>query len=175
MQRFKTYFLTTVGLLVLVCTIALISARPGLATKLAQTIWIKDTDNPAQEPVFAALREVVPDGQYYSATWDTIYTVPAGKRFVLEYIEVNVQNAQGPQAPALLLSVPGAGSPGSATDDLVLFADAKTGSSFSSHQLVRIYYAPGEVVVARAYRAASPVGDALYSFKLHGHLVDLAL
>lgn len=139
-------------------------ASAAAATKVQP---VQDVDNAARQPVLIGLLSglTLQEGQNYSA-WTTVYTVPDGKRLVIEYVDAYATTPGEDQHPAFLLQ--------SADENYgpIFFADLKMPGSYTVHQAVRIYFDPGKVITARCYRATS-LGLAGYFLRLHGYLVDL--
>lgn len=116
----------------------------------------------------------------------TIYTVPSGKRLVIEYASLSVcalpgQSAQlsisttigGAAVDHFISIAPPAAGPGSTSigcNPLV-----NTGSSLTAvGQPVRLYADAGTLVGANADRTSN-LGSAAFSFAISGYLVDVPL
>ena len=116
----------------------------------------------------------------------TLYTVPSGKRLVIEYASLSVcalpgQSAQlsisttlgGAAVEHFVNIAPPAAGPGSTSigcNPLV-----NTGSSLTAvGQSVRLYADAGTLVGANADRTSN-VGDANFTFSISGYLVDVPL
>jgi hypothetical protein len=131
-------------------------------------VLVRDVDNPARQPVQA---EGSCNGTL-GGCLKTIYTVPAGKRLVIEYASMRANIPVGEVAELLIDTVVGDkvvrnGLPPTAPSVAFLgFSAANMG------QQVRLYADPGTIVNVEAFRSASG-NEASFDFTISGHLVDV--
>ena len=116
----------------------------------------------------------------------TIYTVPAGKRLVVEYASMSVCSLPGQSAQLSISTTIG----GAAVEHFVSIAPpaagpgsnsigcnplVSTGSSLTAvGQPVRLYADAGTLVGANADRTSN-TGNATFTFSISGYLVDVPL
>jgi hypothetical protein len=156
---------TIVPLLLLVSTLA--SAQPGQG----QTLPVRDVENPARQPFQRELQIAIPAGSNGASE---TFTVPAGKRLVLEYIAATVAVFPGQKGSLRITNTAGGTL---ASYDLHLEDEGVgfTGFAiFRVSQQIRIYADPGSTVtvVVGSDGATLPVtiGELV---TLSGYLVTL--
>jgi hypothetical protein len=156
---------TVVPLLFLMFTLT--SAQPGRA----QSIPIRDVENPARQPFQRELQITIPAGSNGAAE---TFTVPAGKRLVIEYIAATVAVFPGQKGSLRITNTAGGTL---ASYDLHLEDEGVgfTGFAiFRVSQQIRIYADPGSTVtvVVGSDGATLPVniGELV---TLSGYLVTL--
>jgi hypothetical protein len=115
----------------------------------------------------------------------TFYTVPLGKRLVIEYASMSVCGLPGVAAQLtistmisgafvqhVLNTAPPASSPGSSA---IGCNSGLASSNTSIGQVVRLYADPGTSVLVEGDRADGVAGNASFSFSMSGYLVDVPL
>jgi hypothetical protein len=102
-----------------------------------------------------------------------IYTVPAGKRLVVEYFSVLANLTSAGESARVHLKGNSTGQqhflpllPPSLQPVALNFASATSGG-----QAIRMYFAPQEVVSGDAIRGGPVSGTATFSFQITGHLI----
>ena len=182
MSSFRKSLVGLAGLLALVSAVAILTPRTGLGQPNAPIptqlnvhvkntlLDVRDVDNPARQPVQA-------DAECSSeqlGCFLTIYTVPAGKRLVIEYASMEANIPEG-QITQLRVTTVAGGVPSG--HRLPLSAPSVTFGSGGGHltsvgQQVRLYADPGTSVVVVSLRTSN-VGTATFRFTISGHLVDV--
>jgi hypothetical protein len=166
MRHNKAQVVTTiVPLLLVVLTLAF--PQQGRA----QSIPIRDVENPARQPFQRELQITVPAGSNGVAQ---TFTVPAGKRLVIEFVAASLGLFPG-QKGILLITTTVGGSIASYDLPLTDQGVGFTGfAGFRTSQMVRIYADPGSTVtvVVGSDGATFPVaiGELV---SLSGYLVTL--
>jgi hypothetical protein len=124
------------------------------------------------EPVGAKIDVNMPDGG--AGQGGIIYTVPAGKRLVIEQVSAIFLLPIGQKAATLSIETsPQAGGDKIPHQMSWFFAgDQGAFAAFHSGQLMKLYAAPNTVVVVNANRD-SFTGDASCTFYISGYLVNL--
>lgn len=146
----------------MIATVTVISASVGIlgvlpaGDALAQTrpALVRDVDQPARQPVVIRKNTA-------ASIFEAIYTVPAGKRFVLEHVNCSALTtdlyvgifAGGLSHPNIVYSVPVI-----SVSSGVLVADGATS----------IYFEPGSVLNLRIFT----IGQTTCT--LSGHTIDVA-
>lgn len=151
--------------------VAAILAASGMTNALAQSkpALVRDVDNAALQPVQLVAAY---NGAGYETAWATNldgsdFTVPAGKRLVVEYVSAQLNIASGKRGVYASLS--------SGVNDLVrvplLFGEEDpTTAVYSGGAMVRAYFNAGSSVKARcAHDAATGYCDV----SIVGYLVTL--
>ena len=156
----------TLGVAVLALGALLTAISAGPAVAQIRAALVSDINNPARQPVRLSFTETLTDGFSQVSFGTTIYTVPAGKRLVLEhlYADAFAPSAQGVNVALL--------------DPNYFFPiEQRHAVPFGlfmhqSSTTVRIYYDPGATVRVVTYRYPT-TGSAEVTVRLNGHLVDL--
>ena len=130
---------------------------------------VRDVDNPARQPVQARANCSV---TIETGCLPTIYTVPAGKRLVIEYASMDANVPAGELAQLAIATRTGGETVEHAfplTPPSVAFS---AGRAANVGQQVRLYADPGTSVVVTGSRSGfgSP---ASFIFTISGHLVDV--
>ena len=103
-----------------------------------------------------------------------LYDVPAGKRLVLEYVNMH---GIGPSSPVETLLVTLRGTPQTSPSYVFVVenrGDTQIGSLLYTHsERVRVYFEGGETVSMCATRGSLSIGSMTVRAKLSGYLVDL--
>ena len=164
MKRFITRLLTALGLITVLATVAIWSEPRLLAA--VKAALIRDVDNPAMQPFQAAGSCSLGGG---CCCGNNVYTVPSGKRAVVEYV-----SAQCPQFPS------GFGCAGFVQTTLngvmvshsLRAVPASNGTFNTVGQQVRIYGDAGTVITAGGYSTGGPATGTI-NLAISGYLVDL--
>ena len=157
-------------LLALLASIGLFASRPAhtaggpvpvTVTNSPLYAVTRASDDPAQQPVSVSI-----DLQSIDVN---LYTVPVGKRLVIEYLSATANSFSDRNAYNFLLSVTQGGQSQRANFNML-----QDGAPFSAtSQNVRLYADAGTVVDIIAYSDGKNDTDVL--FTLIGHLVDVPL
>jgi hypothetical protein len=195
MYKLKNSLFALVGLLALVGAISVLTPRSGFGQKAStqptpipppvnvnvvntplpvtgtisvgnlgdSPLPVRDVDNPARQPVSATANCSESTGTNCEAT---IYSVPAGKRLVIEYVSFQARVPFGQVAymsitggPYFPFSQPAVSFPGA---NVVRFAEQ-----------VRLYSEPGTTLVVQGERTGSGLSSTNFSFFISGYLVDV--
>jgi len=143
---------------------------------VASPLEVRDLDNPARQPVQVRLTCSMENPQVACLGNQIIYTVPQGKRLVIEYASMVARVPEG-QSVSMLIQVPSSGGGLAVTHYLPLSAPSHdgvfAGGPFTSiGQQVRAYADPGSNVVVNGLRN-NGAGAGSYEFSISGHLVDI--
>ena len=168
MLRVKQICITTIAAGALIVGVTVMNSRQALAQGGQKPLAVVVDDN-GFEPVAARVscNITLPS----SGCDANIYTVPEGKRLVVEYFSLlanmssvgeTVRASLGDDMSAAQLYLPlvPAAVPGPASAAIT-----------SAGQVVRLYFESGETVQAHALRTAAQ-GNAGIAFQITGHLVD---
>jgi hypothetical protein len=142
-------------------------ARPASDVIVVNTPAVRDADNPTRQPLQAADECQAPS----SGCGGTIYTVPLGKRLVIEYVSMTASIPVGEVAELRVQTTAGGAG---IVHYLPLTAPAVLFNGFgrvSTGQQLRLYVDPGDSVNLEAIRSDS-AGDGFFRFSLSGYLVD---
>ena len=164
MSRFKYYLWAAAGLLLLVGTLSVIGPKRALAV-LGYTP-VRDVDNPGRHPFQIRM---FPIG---NGNASTNFTVPAGKRLVIEDISVFVSIAPGSTPEVTVLTSVGGAEAFHFVPAAFAGALFSGDDSYDGHALARFYADPGSTVRADVHSnpgAASIQADMSVS----GYLIDL--
>jgi hypothetical protein len=157
MKRFATSILTSVGFLLVMATVGLLTAPRVIAA--VKAALVRDLDNPARNAVQFAF--------YNSGA--NVYHVPAGKILVIEYVSFKtVYNTPGTYA--LVTTVKGVTVGHYFSPNSFIGVGNATGGDWFLGTTVRIYADPGTDVTISTYASAAS-GDGAFS----GYLIDAAL
>ena len=168
MNRFKNQILLAAGFAVLAGVISGITAAPAIAQAIKAAL-IKNVDEPGRHPYSVRSACVTPLNNC-AAPFDAI---PAGSRFVVEYVTVVVVPSNGPNGVADVILQNSGGTVKSYLD-AAPHADTGLGSSiFSSSHSVRAFYEPGEIPMVLF--AVNTGGIAGARAVLTGYLIDLTI
>jgi len=141
--------------------------------KVTNTPDVRSADNPARQPVEAKTACTLTDDT--GACSGSIYTVPAGKRLVIEFVTMNAQTRNAGEVAQLMIEISGGGS----TYFLPLTAPSIDffGEQIISAPLaqqVRIYVEAGRSIVMKGRtNGTGGAQTARFNFTLSGHLVDV--
>lgn len=166
MNRWQKHIVLGVAVLVVGAVFTAVTSGPLIA-QIRATL-VSDINNPARQPVQLNFAETIPAGSTQASFGTVIYTVPAGKRLVLEYFYGHAVAPAG-QGVNVALLFPDYYYP--LQERSGIFADPGR-SLFQSNEPVRIYYDPGATVRILTYRNQT-AGSASTNTRLNGHLVDL--
>ncbi len=162
-------------LLVMAVTAVLLTVIGGVtgvalvAQSAVRAVLIKDVDNPIRQPVVlrGELVQAAAATQFGEASID--YTVPAGKRLVVEFVSGVARLDASPDRNYVLhIRQPGGG-----TLDEIFLPMQLSGSRFVSQSL-RLYYDPGMHFVVNCGRDLADAPASNYSAFASGYLVDTA-
>jgi len=141
---------------------------PMVLTNLfSNPVPILNSDNPALQPVAAEIFFVFSPVPRYP-----VYTVPAGKRLVIEFVSHRTQVDSG-DLPDLQLIVKTAGSNHFISLPVSKTATVSGSDYYSGGHPVRIYVDPGEVVTLQVEHIFAQMAGPSGLFSLSGSLVDL--
>ncbi len=145
---------TTAGLTIVTTTGPLTgNGTPGSPLGIVTPLLIRDLDHPARQPVSIS-----------SSTEGAVYTVPAGKRLVIEYISgfKNLPNTN----PLPLLYVQGTGS-GTIFINPETWSDAGSTRSWIFSKSVKFIVSSGQV-----FATTTGAGTSI-DVRINGHLIDI--
>jgi hypothetical protein len=144
-------------------------AKPASDVNVVNTPNVRDADSPARQPVQA--------GKTCSADnvvgcQANIYTVPQGKRLIIEFASMDANINVGQVAQLEVQTTVGG--------ELVVhrFPTTQPAVAFSGQgsatlgQQVRLYAEAGDIVILSGIRNIT-TGPALFRFTISGHLVDV--
>jgi len=135
---------------------------PGVANAVTvQPALVRDVDEGALQPFQASL---LPHSSNAGQATD-YFTVPAGKRLVIEYYSAQAQDLTGGFAAMVLTTVVG-----SSVVSYIIYVNANTTNQLN--QMTKIYADPGTVVQAFAFNA-SPATSCGGVINISGHLVNV--
>ncbi len=174
MPRWKAFSFVAAG--VVLCT--LVGAFTGgslVAQSVIKAVLVKDVDNPIRQPVFLEGRYFADPADYYTTGEYAIdYTVPPGKRLVVEFI--SVAGVDTPISDATLyearIGVPGGVGP---LDAFYLGMPHFSGA-YRVAQPLRLYYSAGTQfrVGCSRFPVTAATGLGRCSAIASGYLVDVA-
>jgi len=153
-------------------TDVLVVNRPAQAVPVVAqgTTLIRDSDNAARQPFNVHLEKDLPAGQSQTSCPTTLYTVPAGKELVVEYVSIWGVSTN-PESPSIAISRPGVQS------EYVFFLQRKGTSEigaplYGASESTRLYFSPGDAVNYCLARDQNS-DDLGYRIRLSGYLVNL--
>lgn len=123
---------------------------------IQSTILIRDADNPARQPVFLSASSLPAD----------VYTVPAGKRFVVEYVSGFLTTPTTSTLPYLYMTESGSGNRHFMAPETWRDSGGIREWIFSTS--IRMYFSPGQQV--NVSYGSNPTS---FNIKISGYLVDL--
>ena len=149
-----------------------ISGTPAVTIGNAATapVNVRNVDNPAHQPVEINFDENMDEGAGQTFCPIAVYTVPAGKTLVIEYVNFF---GIGPGSPVESLGFSIQGS----FVDYVFITEQRGHSQIGSlfytvNEPTRIYFGPSATVSLCAFRGSVKTGFMTARAKLSGHLVD---
>ena len=140
--------------------------------KVTNTPAVRDADNPARQPLEAGSNCTVIDQSGGCSA--TVYTVPSGKRLVIEFVTMNARVPSSGSVAQLTIRT--------AADRTYFLPQTAPGVDYLGEQensarlaqQVRIYVEPGMSVVMKGrHNLAAPAQSAAFDFTLSGYLVDV--
>jgi hypothetical protein len=142
--------------------------------KVTNTPTVRDADNPVRQPVEAQTSCTVTD--LLGTCSATIFTVPSGKRLVIEFVTMNGHLPTSGEVAQLIIQTTGVG----ANRAYFLPLTAPAVDFFSEQnisaplaQQVRIYAEEGTSIVMKGrHNLPAPAMSGSFSFSLSGYLVD---
>ena len=134
------------------------------------TTLVRDADNPARQAVNVHLEKNLPVGQSQTACPTTLFTVPAGKEFVVEYVSIWGVSAVL-ESPSVSISRPGVQT------EYLFFLERKGTSLigaplYGASEQTRLYFSPGDAVNYCVTRDKN-TDDLGYRIRLSGYLVNV--
>ena len=134
------------------------------------TTIIRDSDNPARQPFNVHLERDLPKGQLQTACPTTLYTVPAGKELVVEYVSLWAVS-QNPETPNIAISRPGVQT------EYLFFLQRKGTNEigwplYGASESTRLYFSSRDTVNYCVTRDQN-TDDLGYRIRLAGYLVSL--
>ncbi len=138
-----------------------------------EPISIRDEDNPARQP-FHVSKDVA--GGCSGSIAERLFTVPPGKRAVIEYISVSTRNSgAGMSNFAIVTTLNGNVAPTLLPSQPRLFINSGPNPARAQNygQLVKAYADPVTDIVG-LISCEGPIVQDSYNFNLTGHLVDLS-
>lgn len=185
MKRIKQALVTGGCLLTLLCIVTVTTPRvsygsggaaPGpekpvvVVNTAAEPVPARDVDNPAREPFQRFLVGQVDDGEI-NAGDSVSFSVPAGKRLVIEYVSLLGVVPAGQKLRVKIDAF--AGGPGSHQLTLSNEGSFQAGrDDYKASHLTRIYADPGTDVFLRVARNSTS-GVAGINASVSGYLVDV--
>lgn len=185
MKRIKQTLVTCGCLLTLLCVITVTTPRvsygvgsgaPGpeksfvVANTADEPVPTRDVDNPAREPFQRFLVEQLNDGEF-SAGDRVSFSVPAGKRLVIEYVSLLSVVPTGQKLRVKIDAFAG----GHGSHQLTLSGEGSFQGGrddYKASHLTRIYADPGTDVFIRVARNSTS-GIAGINASVSGYLVDV--
>lgn len=136
----------------------------------AEPVPTRDVDSPARQPVNIHLEGNLAPGNGQSVCPTTLFTVPADKELVVEYVSLWAVSANV-ETPIISISRPGVQT------EYLFFLEHKATSQighplYGANQQTRLYFSPGDNVgycVARDTNA----DDLGFRIRLSGYLVNV--
>lgn len=136
---------------------------------VVNTPSVRDTDNPARQPVQA---QAACQANNVIGCLPIIYTVPAGKRLVIEFASMNANLPAG-QTAQLAIQTSAGGETVNHHFPLTPPAVPFQGQgAAAAGQQVRLYADAGTVVTVQGTRNIA-TGTAFFNFSISGYLVDV--
>ncbi len=174
MPRWKALSFVAAG--VVLCTLVGVFTGGSLvAQTVIKAVLVKDVDNPIRQPVFLEGRYFAdPSENYVTGEFAIDYTVPPGKRLVVEFISVGAADIPMSDATAYEARV---GVPGGVSSlDAFYLGMPFVGGAYRASQPLRVYYSAGtqfRVACSRLHVTAA-VGQGNCHAIASGYLVDVA-
>ena len=131
-------------------------------------VLVRDVDRPSEQPIRANLSATFNAG-FAASTVDDTYTVPGGKRLVVEFVTVNITLPNGQTAMFARLDSSGFNQYLALT---ILGNDATNKPVFIGTHRVFTIYEPGTIVEAFGVRNSGTGGGTL-TMTISGYLTDL--
>jgi hypothetical protein len=139
--------------------------------KVTNTPAVRDADNPARQPVEASTGCTVTDQS--GGCLAPAYTVPSGKRLVIEFVTMNARVPSSIAVSQLTILAGGRTYFLPQTPPNVDYLGEQENSARLAQQ-VRIYVEPGmSVVMHGRHNQILPAQSAAFDFTLSGYLVDV--
>jgi hypothetical protein len=140
-----------------------------VAAQAVKAALVRDIDNADRQPVTMVFNYNLPNNvsQAGCGSAGPSYTVPTGKRLVIDYINLTALMDVDTQTPGFSLT-----GMVSAYYPLRVGRAAFGGAAFGSSQPVKVYYEADRVVGGCAFRDSAVSGAAIRA-DVTGHLVDL--
>jgi hypothetical protein len=135
------------------------NGTPGSPLGITSPLGVRDRDNPAQQPIYIKT----------SLNNQTIYTVPAGKRFVIEFISGEASASASAPLPKMQVVLFGPAAQPTYLIPPETWIDTQFGRTWLYSKLVRIYASSGTQLALIVDGVPSPSINLYVS----GYLVDL--
>ena len=138
----------------------------------ANPVPTRDVDNPARQPFQQDQVISIHAGTFGG---DATFTVPKGKRLVIEFVSIHVSYPTGQKPTFAFLQVETANSnkfPNNHNFVLTFQAPDLNSDVFAGASPTRLYADPGTTVTL-SLRRNSSIGEGLGSMSVSGYLVDL--
>jgi hypothetical protein len=164
-SKWQKHFVVAAAVIAAAALLAAISAGPAIAQ--IRAALVSDINNPARQPVDLWFQQQIPIGLKKVKYEQTIlYTVPAGKRLVIEflYTQAWAPPGQGMEVETLGFLVPFEQRYATYPNPDIF--------CYTSFIPVRTYLDPGRDVTVVLSRNAT-TGNAFLTIRIIGHLVDL--
>ena len=145
----------------------------GSAIAQIRAALVNDINNPAHQPVRLAFSEAIPNGEYQHSSGATpLYTVPAGKRLVIDYLYARAYSDGGQTICVFLLQQSGLVEYQFPIEQKNTVGGISDRIFYHASTPVHIFYEPGWSVRVFSFRNLLG-GDAWVDIRLTGYLVDL--
>ncbi len=137
-----------------------------------KTALMRDADNPARQPVFLQGRYFADPGEnYITGSYAIDYTVPEGKRLVIEFVSVAAGDLPASAATNYEARI---GVPGGVSSLDAFYLPMPFSGAYHATQSLRLYYDPGDHFrVATSRLNCSEAGNGNAFAVASGYLVDL--
>lgn len=142
----------------------------NVANTAASPVLVRSVDSGSAEPVEASV--AFPSGRGTSVIAGSLYTVPAGKRLVVEHVSAVCSVRTGTRLEYASIGTLPAGNGGPALYLIPVLTGPSSlgGDSFVISQAVKFYVSAGEQLYVAAYETT--VTDGVGTFSFTGYLVN---
>ncbi len=178
LRSFAPRLLAGVGMLALLAALGLFASHPAhtaggpVPVTVSNTVQNRDVDSSARQPVETSAETILTQNSAGGFGSVLVYTVPAGKRLVVESVSLFAKYLNFDRA-GYTVNVENVDSSNRSLSFTAFTAGPGTGATSAATQPMRLHVEPGNRVVVTVFDSHQ-IGDLVaFDVSLSGYLVDV--